>query len=57
VYAHDNQPGLPAALEAAGPGTHLPGEEAERRGCEYVFVDALPTSEPILARCGFIAVT
>jgi len=31
--------------------------EAERHGCEYAFVDALPTSEPILTRCGFIAVT
>lgn len=30
---------------------------AALRGCEYVFVDALPTSEPILRRCGFVEVT
>jgi hypothetical protein len=31
--------------------------EAAARGCRYVLVDALPTSEPILAKFGFAAVT
>lgn len=31
--------------------------EAAARECRYVFVDALPTSEPILARIGFVALT
>ena len=35
---------------------NLPGK-AVRRGVAYVCVDALPTSEPILAKRGFEAVT
>ncbi|MHB8144629.1 MAG: GNAT family N-acetyltransferase [Vulcanimicrobiaceae bacterium] len=31
--------------------------EAAARGCRYVFVDALPTSEPILSKLGFAALT
>jgi hypothetical protein len=31
--------------------------EGAARGCRYVFVDALPTSEPILTRLGFAALT
>ena len=31
--------------------------EAAARGCRYVFVDALPTSEPILTKLGFAALT
>lgn len=31
--------------------------EAAARGCRYVFVDVLPTSEPILTRRGFTALT
>jgi GNAT superfamily N-acetyltransferase len=31
--------------------------EAATRGCRYVFVDALPTSEQILTRLGFTALT
>lgn len=31
--------------------------DAASRGCRYVFVDALPTSEPILRKLGFTAVT
>ena len=31
--------------------------EAAARGCHFVFVDALPTSEPILRNLGFTAVT
>ncbi|GAC1552346.1 MAG: hypothetical protein NVS3B16_27030 [Vulcanimicrobiaceae bacterium] len=31
--------------------------EAAARGCRYIFVDALPTSEPILTKLGFAALT
>ena len=31
--------------------------EAAGRGCRYVFVDALPTSEPTLTKRGFTAIT
>jgi hypothetical protein len=31
--------------------------EAAARGCQHVLVDALPTSEPILTRFGFAALT
>jgi len=31
--------------------------EAAARGRRYVFVDALPTSEPTLTRLGFVALT
>ncbi|HEY5258280.1 MAG TPA: hypothetical protein VIJ12_07850 [Candidatus Baltobacteraceae bacterium] len=50
VTTHRRQ-GLFAAVAAA----RL--REAAARGRRYVFVDALPTSEPTLTRLGFVALT
>jgi hypothetical protein len=32
-------------------------QDAAAKGCRYVFVDALPTSEPILTKLGFVTLT